>query len=70
MVRMSGFKIKDYVLTGWYDIKNTSVESKMTSEQMWIGETPGALKSRAIMDKVGSVRCLTTCHIKNVFLHL
>lgn len=35
-----------------YNINNTRGERKLTSEQMWIGETPGALHGQESMDKV------------------
>lgn len=68
-VRMSGFKIKDYVQMSFYNIKSTRVERKLTSEQVWIGETPGSLNGQETMDKVGPDNSLKTCCIKNAFLH-
>lgn len=53
-----------------YDIKCTRAERKVTSEQMWIGETPGALNGQETMDKVGSDNRLAACRIKSAFLHL
>lgn len=52
---------------GLCDIKSTRVERKLTSEQMWIGETPEALNGQETVDKVGSDKNVTACHIKNAF---
>lgn len=61
-VRMSGFKIKDYVQMGFYDIKSTRAERKLTSEQVWIGETPGSLNGQETTDKVGPDNSLKMLH--------
>lgn len=55
---------------GWYDIKSTRVEIKLTLEQLCIGEIPEALNGQETMDRVKSDNSLMVCHTKNAFLHL